>query len=546
MNSNNIVFYIVLFIIIIIIGHKCIDYKLKHEKFIPSFTMTTEQKPDIINVIYPYSSETKDINAMFKNIHNAQIQKVKDNQLDRDDVIISDAFTFFDNSQFQKKVKFLSGTNSDKCAYFLRALDASSVSFTDDNFVIGYLNDIDKKIINIIIGSLKIKKPSYTLKKITIDEKTNVIDKTIFTNNRIDILFIYETLESPVITKRLDPNMKMEVWDYADSVDIHTIKVQIPFIRKKNIDFSLYFPQLKGKLDNVSSVFIIDIIVAIDEMKTKVKNIKSELELIIKHYNKPELINLYSQFFEISYLSDNFAKDRNQFYMNRSNMQILEQFESNDFTFEIKINVHGFYDSVNKKLYINSDIVDGIPLKEGSLFSLSGQIRNEQNGIYKVLFVGNKQSILLKKDDQTPNEVVNDVGYFCYNRKDITTKSACESLFDELGNKKKARTYWDKPCELHTDCPFYQANTNYRNYRGGCIDGRCEFPIGVKPVSYRYFDADSKAVCHNCNTNTKSSDSQNSPYCCEKQKNKALYPNLLTPDYAFELDNFERLHTNTL
>lgn len=543
MNSKSIVFYIVIFIVLLIVGHKSIEYKLKHEKFIPSLTMMTEQKPDVINVIYPYSSETQDINAMLKNIHNAQIQRVKEYQLEIDDVIILDAFTLLDDKQLKKNTKFLSSTNSDKCAYFFRALDASNVLFSDDNIVIGYLNDIDERIIKIIIGSFKTNKPSYTLKKVTIDDKLNIIDKTVFTDNSIDILFIYESLESPVITKKLDTNMKLEVWDYADNVDIHTLKVQIPFIKKKNIDFSLYFPQLKGKLDNVSSVFVIDIIVVINEMKTKTKNIKTELEHMIKHYNKPEHINLYSNFFDVSYLSASFAKDRNQFYMKRSEMQILEQFESNDFTFDIVTNVNGFYDSVTKKLSIYTNIIDGVPLKKGNLFNLAGQVRNEQNGLYRVISVANKQSILIKNEttsNNTAKEDSNDIGYLCYNHKDITSKSACESLYDELGNKKKTMTYWDKPCELHTDCPFYQANKNYRNYRGGCIDGRCEFPVGVKHVSYRYFDADSKPVCHNCD---KDSDS---PYCCEKQKNQTLYPNLLSPDYAFELDDFERLHTNTL
>jgi hypothetical protein len=541
MNSKT-VFYIVIIIVLLIIGHKCIDYKLKREKFIPSFIIETEQKPDVINILYPYSSDTQDIDAVLGKIHNAQIQRVQDQEVTSKDIIISDAFTLFDYKQSYKNIKFLSGTNSDKCAYFLRALDASNVTFHDEKIVIGYVNDIDEKLVNIIIGSLKADKPSYTLKKIHIDEKITVINKTIFTDNAIDILFIYESLESPVITKRLDKNMKVEVWDYGDNVDIHTLKVQVPFIKKKNIDFSLYFPQLKGKLDNVSSVFVIDIIVIIDEMKTKSKNINKELQLIIKHYNKPELINLYSQFFDISQLSDTFAKDRNQFYMKRSNMQILEQFETKDFSFDISNNVNGFYDSATNKLFIYTNIINGIPLKKQSLFRLSGQERTEQNGLYRVVSVDNKQSMLIKADlanNNTTTEDSRDVGYLCYNRKDITSKAACESLYDELGNKKKAMTYWDKPCEVHTDCPFYQANKNYKNYRGGCIDGRCEFPVGVKPVSYRYFDADSKPVCHNCKN-------PESPHCCEKQKNKVLYPKLSSPDYAFELDDFERLHTDTL
>ena len=542
MNDNSIVFYILTFIAILVIGNKLLRLKLRNEKFIPTFTLTYEQKPDILELTYPYSSKTKDIITLLKNEHKIQYHQVSDNDITIKDGIITDSFTLLHNNNLQKnnKMVFLSGTNSNKCAYFIRSLDTSNIRFDDDNIVIGYINDLDAKLIDMIIGSMKTRKPLYNTKKIIIEDQLKMIDKSVFTQKNIDVLFIFETLESQVITKRLDTNMKVEVWDYADSVDIHTIKVQIPYIRKKNIDFSLYFPQLKGKLDNVSSVFVIDVIVAIDEEKTKQKNIDTELGAMIKHYDHADLINLYSQFFKVSDISARFANDKNEFYKKRSSMQILEQFESNDFTFDIISNVNGFYDSLSKKLYLYTNIINGIPLKKGSVFKLQGQVRLEQNGLYTVLDVADKQSTMLKVDTTSKSSSKADdldVGYVCYEHRDITTKAACESPYDELGNKKNITTYWDKPCEAHTDCPFYQANGNYKNYRGGCIDGRCEFPIGVKPVSYRYFDGNTKPVCHNC--------AKDAPFCCEQQKNKTEYPKLSTPDYAFELDSFERLQTNT-
>ena len=535
MNNTKTLFYIILFCISLIIGHNILKVKAKNESFIPSLTLLAEEKPDVLKFTYTPSAETYDIKILLDKIHRSQKIKVSDNELTRntEDLIITDAFTLFNNN-LHKHFRFLSGTNSEKSAYFIRSLEVSRKGFNENDIVIGYTNDIDVHIINIIMNSFKENKPIYILKQITIDDNIDVIDKSIFTSANIDALFIYESLDSNHITKKLDKNMKIEIWDYVDNVNIHTMKVQMPFIKTKNIDFSLYFPQLKGKLDAVSSIFVVDIIIAVNENKTKTKNVNSELRTIITHYNKPDLINLYGQFFNVSDLASKYAKDRNDFYMRRDSMQILEQFTSkikiDNFTYDISNNVNGFFDSALGKFYIYNDTIDEIPLKVNSKFYLSGQVRNDQNGLYKVTSVSKKQSILMKQDTNK-KPIDEDIGYSCYSRHDITTKSACESLYDELGNKKKTKTYWDKPCEVHKDCPFYQANRNYQNYRGGCIDGRCEFPIGIKAVSYRLFDKNSRPVCHNCK------DTINGPYCCDKQK---------YPDYAFELDSFERLYTNTL
>lgn len=542
--------YIIIFIVILILSHQYIKYKL-NEHFIPSLTLITEQKPDVLKVLYSHTIDTNDINRLLRNIKNLTYSKTTDNDIykSHEDVVITDAFTIYNNKNLQKIFKFLSGTNSEKCAYFIRSLDTSNKTFNDDNLIIGCVSDADAKLIDILLSSFRANyKRKYTLRKVLLDEKHKILDKSIFIENNIDVLFVYESLESKVITKRLDPDMKLEVWDYADNIDIHTLKVQIPFIKKKNIDFSLYFPQLKGKIDIVSSVFVIDVIIVINENATNKKNVSVDLNNIISYYNKPELVNLYEQYFDITKNALQFAKVKNEFFLKRDRMQILEQFngknnKSTEFTYDIVSNVNGFFDSSDKILYIYSDKINNIPLKNNNLLQLSGQIRGEQNGLYRVLSVSHKQSVLLKLDDSDKKNInksqSNEIGYSCYNNPSIKSKTACSSPYDELGNIKHTKTYWDKPCENHTDCPFYQANKNYKNYRGGCIDGRCEFPVGVEAVSYRLFDEKSKPVCHNCNV-------EESPFCCQEQKDKNKYPKLSGADYAFELDSFERLYTKTL
>jgi hypothetical protein len=241
-------------------------------------------------------------------------------------------------------------------------------------------------------------------------------------------------------------------------------------------------------------------------------------------------------------LALNHATRLNNFTMQRDSLQILEQFSSA--TFPVKGNVSGFFDSFEQTFTIQASTIDNIPLKPGVEFRLVGQDRPEENGRYTVMTVGTKYSILKKATAPARNDMSDssqfEPGFLCYNHPELQSKGLCESPFDPLGNPKPQKTYWDKPCDKNTQCPFYQANKNYPNYRGGCIDGRCEMPIGVKAVSYRKYEPNAGfPFCHGCKDAT-------NPKCCDEQKNKTIYPLLKSPDYAFELDAFERRRNASL
>ena len=103
-------------------------------------------------------------------------------------------------------------------------------------------------------------------------------------------------------------------------------------------------------------------------------------------------------------------------------------------------------------------------------------------------------------------------------------------------------------------------NLNYKNNFGKCVSGYCEFPLNVTNTSYRTGD-NKQPLCYNCKKIYKNYDNLNDDQnyylhqeeeentedlsecvgidchkCCEDQKNKSLYPNLKSPDYAFEND----------
>jgi hypothetical protein len=126
-------------------------------------------------------------------------------------------------------------------------------------------------------------------------------------------------------------------------------------------------------------------------------------------------------------------------------------------------------------------------------------------------------------------EISNDVideSYNCYgedNNIDIVhNKYLCNSKYDYKGELKKYYTKWDKKCVKNEECPFYKANKNYPNNHGSCINGLCEFPLGVKPTGFKTYESD--PFCYNCDPKDIK--------CCEKQAK---------PDYAFANDYPERV-----
>ena len=106
----------------------------------------------------------------------------------------------------------------------------------------------------------------------------------------------------------------------------------------------------------------------------------------------------------------------------------------------------------------------------------------------------------------------------------------CESDRDIVGNRVEPG-YWDRPCVVDEECPFFQANRNYTNRFGGCQrNGMCELPKGVEPLGYRGYKRSTPAYCYNCPTDNP--DEIRIDTCCAKQK---------SPDYMFVGDTQERL-----
>lgn len=123
--------------------------------------------------------------------------------------------------------------------------------------------------------------------------------------------------------------------------------------------------------------------------------------------------------------------------------------------------------------------------------------------------------------------------YGCYGNGSLTNKHACNSFYNIDGTEKTYYSLWDKRCKVNSDCPYYQANKNYPNDRGGCKDGYCEFPVGVKRLGFTKYDDQklNNPLCYECSN-------MNDLECCKTiEKNTGR-----SPDYVFSGDFQDRVN----
>jgi hypothetical protein len=529
-------FIIILFVIVSIISVGYYQMQTQ-DSFTPSFSLIVDEKPEVLNIIVPdelHLDNKSQLLTRLASIKHVQLTRTPNALKSNTTLYLQDAFTYFLlNNHRTHRMLNISGI--ERYFYLIRPLDIPTKDMFDDNVMIGYTTDTQRELLKVIFGSLKqgSRVPLYQLKKV---HSTGNISKSLFTNEKIDLLATFSALD--IHQSVLSPEFKVDISDYGEQIDIHKLRATIPFVKKANVDFSMYFPQLKGKRAQVKQVLSFDILVY-GKPYLEQLNVKEEMQSILNLIKSPETINFYAQFFDIFLISEVMARKLNDFTQRRGSLQILEQFEASPtpFKYVSKSNVPGYYDSNTRRFIVSSSEIDLIPLTEGMYVTLTKQTRADQNGEYTITSVSQNQSVMTKNTTSTTGSTNStntastqfEPGYLCYDHPELSSKALCDSMYEPTGALKKKKTYWDKPCEKHSDCPFYQANKTYPNYRGGCIDGRCEMPIGIEQVSFRLYDKDaSDPFCHDCVNKL-------NPRCCNSQ---------VKPNYAFELDHFERRASN--
>jgi len=139
-----------------------------------------------------------------------------------------------------------------------------------------------------------------------------------------------------------------------------------------------------------------------------------------------------------------------------------------------------------------------------------GDVFEMQMGLYPLEVSGTREAFADIARLEYDREAM-DPAFKCYGNKSIESKAHCMSAYNEIGERKRKPTAWDRPCLTDEDCPFFTGE------HGGCEKGSgvCELPIGVKRIGFRLHDASGT----------------NAPFCYAPNGDCGI-----NGDYAFEKD----------
>lgn len=443
--------------------------------------------------------------------------------------------------------------------------------------VIGYLNDYEVYIIqNILIAcDLDLKTSQIKLIKINAYE---IIDN-LFLTNIIDIFFYFNTLQNPLFYTITANDYNIITYNKIDTVKI---KHLIPFSRIQNI--VLKEASAIVKLDNQvnANVLLIDNLI----YKNTTDSANIYLDIIIDLYDNRIINNYYMQYFKFvkqQYIKteddniENFNTDSDlilNITLNGKNkilIQDLPNIQNNKKTLFYKIfavkddnntpfmvndalkidtvanmnseykgiyyvyEVHAEYSIISKYAAIyQTSPADIIELSKTGLSQIEYivpaiDLKLKNNNLVYVTSL-DKEAVYFNKMLKIINlqeNIALNKNYICFEDPSITNQHICEGNINVDGTTK-AKFTWDKPCTKNIECDFYLANKNNINDDGGCKNsGFCQFPLGIKNISYTKYKLDDQSypLCKGCSINIHPKD------CCSYQK---LSKSLNSPDYIFD------------
>ena len=161
----------------------------------------------------------------------------------------------------------------------------------------------------------------------------------------------------------------------------------------------------------------------------------------------------------------------------------------NDYNFIInrKINGKHYQYGLRDVIILYDKYIDGLEIKMGDKILVIEQEEDFMNGEYIVFKINQNNVKMSRKVDKQLSM------YTCVDKElneysEYTNKYSCEHDKNMYGDEKKYMS-WDSRCVRNNECPFYMRNGDYK---GGCINGYCEMPLGVKQISYKKYETDNK------------------------------------------------------
>jgi hypothetical protein len=319
-----------------------------------------------------------------------------------------------------------------------------------------------------------------------------------------------------------------------DDVDVHRVRVLLPSVSQKALDVKRLLPKSSPK-PRVLTLLAVDALIVCRATAPRFAEaygyVYADLEPMLP------AVSYHSK--RIDFWQETLDRAAQHSERVRAAVDtrrgVLEQFKSQEHPVLLEVNepLDGFVTQRGEQqlMQLESESVSGVRLRDGDRLFLNAESPAEHNGAWTVRagLAADGSIALTRPAPAASRSSANDddVKGRCIGRTELRTRQDCAAV----------RGVWDAPCEAHDDCPFFQKNNNYRNYRGGCRNGFCELPVGLKRVGYRTFELSDASFpfCHACIGGPASSG------CCKQQeRDRALYPRLNGPDYAFELDQLER------
>lgn len=376
------------------------------------------------------------------------------------------------------------------------------------NSTIGYINEKDVDVIKSIMYCCDVPLDNMAFAQMKSYDDAII---QLFEKKSIKSLFVLINIQNQTILEKFTRH-KLLLYSY-DQMEVNKLRVLLPFAVVRNYDFKKSFKTYFTRFGVRKTLAFNNIFYSTTTQYNYMH------DLLIKSFaHNYEYVNLFRRYFDIHPRTLELLHKNDNDKMKRMQKTILEQFENN----KEKV----FFDATSETARLATKIVNGVPLHVGDVLKFQNQVRKVHKQNYRVHDVSGWQTVLkkVKHIGTPPKNDMQDPRYICYTDKNIKIKGLCESSFDEAGIQKRSGKpdVWDRPCDGDEECPFYQKNKNYKNYRGGCNDGYCEMPIGVKQISFRKYEG--TPLCHGC-------ENKFDKECCDKQKK---------PDYAFPLDEYER------
>lgn len=416
--------------------------------------------------------------------------------------------------------KLLAVTNDQMMCCFLRHTQSIELKTITDvlkvNAKIYYVNNHDVKLLTGIITSTEIPLPNEYMQSIIKLDNIEDATKRIFGQSPTNEVFFWSgNPKDPRVIEALS-RQTCSIVPFDESKN-ELLRFFLPTVVVGNYDFKLLFSKNIDRFSVKKTLFYRNVLSMQDNNPQTYL-----LKYVIRYFEKNKDFLAYYETlnYEILGLSRRILWQSVETFVETSSLL------DSSISFEPQKKVRVYIDGSSDELhFVEPKEITDVTLRIGDRVLLKHQERKIENGMWSVIRFDPKENAFIGKRASSDKWTMfeneeEDPRYICYGDSQLVIKGLCESEIDLNGNKKK-KGIWDRPCDYDNECPFFQKNTNYKNYRGNCNSGFCELPLGVKRTGFRTYEG--KPFCHGCEMNDHK--------CCEKQKQ---------PDYAFVFDEYER------